>query len=133
MKRVFGDTFYFLAYLNPTDSAHERACEITDKLQAAFVTTEWVLLEVANAMSHPANRGKAADLIRALRSDSQVVDVGYEQSVADAGFALYAARPDKGWSLTDCISFVVMQREGLTEALTADRHFEQAGFVALMK
>jgi predicted nucleic acid-binding protein len=133
MKRVFVDAFYFLAYLNPNDSAHERACEITNELQATFVTTEWVLVEVANAMSSPANRGKAAEFIRALRSDPQVTDIGYEQSVADAGFAMYAARPDKGWSLTDCISFVVMQREGLTDALTADRHFEQAGFVALLK
>jgi predicted nucleic acid-binding protein len=50
-----------------------------------------------------------------------------------AGVDLYRRRPDKAWSLTDCISFVVMQREGITEALTGDQHFEQAGFVALLK
>jgi hypothetical protein len=51
----------------------------------------------------------------------------------DRGLALYAARPDKEWSLTDCVSFLVMQDHGVTEALTADHHFEQAGFVALLK
>jgi hypothetical protein len=49
-----------------------------------------------------------------------------------AGVELYATRPDKEWSLTDCISFVVMEREGLTDALTGDRHFEQAGFKVLL-
>jgi len=46
---------------------------------------------------------------------------------------LYAERPDKGWSLTDCISFVVMRQQGITQALTGDHHFEQAGFTALLK
>ena len=69
MKRVFADTFYFLAYLNPNDAAHERAGQFTDDLRATLVTTEWVLVEVANAMSHPANRGKAAEFIGALRRD----------------------------------------------------------------
>lgn len=49
------------------------------------------------------------------------------------GLALYQARPDKEWQLSDCISFIVMEQEGLTEALTGDRHFEQAGFQALLK
>jgi predicted nucleic acid-binding protein len=49
-----------------------------------------------------------------------------------AGVELYGTRPDKEWSLTDCISFVVMKREGLTDALTGDRHFEQAGFKVLL-
>jgi hypothetical protein len=51
----------------------------------------------------------------------------------DARVALYGERMDKDWPLTDCISFVVMQREGITDALTGDRHFEQAGFVPLLK
>ena len=50
----------------------------------------------------------------------------------EAGCDLYEQRPDKEWSLTDCISFVVMHNHGLTDALTADRHFQQAGFQALL-
>jgi predicted nucleic acid-binding protein len=57
--------------------------------------------------------------------------VGYDARVYQAGFGLFAARPDKAWSLTDCISFAVMRERGLSEALTGDHHFEQAGFRAL--
>jgi hypothetical protein len=67
-----------------------------------------------------------------LRARSDVVIVPADSSVFDAGMALYRRRTDKEWSLTDCISFVVMQRDGLTEALTGDHHFEQAGFTALL-
>jgi hypothetical protein len=56
-----------------------------------------------------------------------------EPQLYEEGIALYRARPDKDWSLTDCISFVVMKARGITEALTGDHHFEQAGFVALLK
>ena len=55
------------------------------------------------------------------------------EALFEAGFNLFEARPDKDWSLTDFISFVVMEREGLTEALTGDHHFEQAGFTALLR
>ena len=56
-----------------------------------------------------------------------------EQGLFDRGAALYAERPDKAWSLTDCISFVIMQDHGLRDAPTGDHHFEQAGFNLLMK
>lgn len=48
------------------------------------------------------------------------------------GIELYEARSDKDWSLTDCTSFIVMQDRGLTDALTGDHHFEQAGFRPLL-
>jgi predicted nucleic acid-binding protein len=57
----------------------------------------------------------------------------YDHSIYQAGFELFASRPDKGWPLTDCISFVVMTERGLREALTADHHFEQAGFRPVFK
>lgn len=69
---------------------------------------------------------------RLLHQDEQVQIVTFEPSLMQAAFALYESRPDKGWGLTDCLSFVVMEQDGLTDALTADHHFEQAGFRALM-
>ena len=81
----------------------------------------------------PIDRQRAIDLIVALESDPKVRIVPADETLVREGFALYRQRPDKDWSLTDCISFVVMQREHITEALTADHHFEQAGFVALLK
>ena len=68
-----------------------------------------------------------------LRANPRVTIVPFSDVLFDEGIELYRRRPDKGWSLTDCISFVVMTDEGLSESLTADRHFEQAGFVALLK
>ena len=66
-------------------------------------------------------------------SDPQVTIVSPSASLFDRGVELFAKRPDKCWSLTDCISFVVMEEQGIMHALTGDRHFEQAGFVALLK
>ena len=59
--------------------------------------------------------------------------IPFNQNLFQAGLSLYETRLDKDWGLTDCISFVVMQREGILEAFTSDKHFEQAGFIRLLK
>src|SRR5439155_19292118 len=99
----------------------------------SLVTTRFVLIEIADAFARAADRQRAIDLIDALEGDPQVRIVPADETLVREGYDFYCERPDKDWSLTDCISFVVMQREGITEALTGDRHFEQAGFVALLK
>ena len=96
------------------------------------VTTAWVLTELADAMCAPAKRGLSALLLRRLRLSKTVRIIGADDALFWRGLEFYERRSDKEWSLTDCISFVVMSEEGLTEALTADRHFQQAGFTALM-
>ena len=97
------------------------------------VTTTLVLTEVCNLLSSPKLRHKAHALIEELEAASDTEVIHPDWSLWTLSVQLYAARPDKSWSLTDCISFVVMQDRGLTEALTADRHFEQAGFTILLK
>jgi predicted nucleic acid-binding protein len=72
-------------------------------------------------------------LLADLQANPDITIVPCSDQLLRDGIQLYAQRPDKEWSLTDCISFVVMQQEGITEALTGDHHFEQAGFVALLK
>jgi uncharacterized protein len=72
-------------------------------------------------------------MIENLRSAEDIEIVPASAALFDRGFQFFTARPDKDWSLTDCISLVVMHERGITEALTADHHFEQAGFVALLK
>jgi predicted nucleic acid-binding protein len=132
MTRSFADTFYFLELLNSDDPAHQRSSEFADSYRGEIVTTGWVLVEVADAMSHPTNRQLVVDFLAQLRAAPRTTIVPFSDALADEGLRLFAARQDKHWSLTDCISFVVMQREGITEALTGDRHFEQAGFRALL-
>jgi predicted nucleic acid-binding protein len=130
MKR-FADTFYFLALLNPNDGAHSAAVANSSG-PGGIVTTEWVLTELGDAMAHHPRRKGFLDLHRLLRSDADALIVPASADLFARGVELYALRADKDWSLTDCISFVVMQDHRLTDALTGDRHFEQAGFHALL-
>lgn len=104
----------------------------SDTFNGEIVTSQWVLTEVADAFAASHSRRQLRDGFAALREDpsTQIVEVSPEHFAR--GLQLYDARPDKAWSLTDCISFVIMEDEGLTEALTGDRHFEQAGFRALL-
>ena len=90
-------------------------------------------MELADAFSAPEARSTAVAFLRAVRADPLFEVVGHVPAVYQAGFDLFAARPDKAWSLTDCISFGVMTERKLSEALTADYHFEQAGFRAVFK
>jgi predicted nucleic acid-binding protein len=128
----FADTFYFLALLNSDDQANAAAVRWASKPSGPLISTYWVLTEVADAMSAPANRHSALTLISGLRRNPTVEILPPNLDLFDRGLDFYARRPDKAWSLTDCISFVVMTDRGLTEALTGDHHFEQAGFRALL-
>jgi uncharacterized protein len=129
----FVDTFAFIAWLNSRDRDHERVKAIMNECTDSLLTTEWILVELADAFASPPGRETAARFLTAVREEEQFEIVPYDVEVFDAGFAMYAARTDKSWSLTDCISFAVMGNLGLTEALTADHHFEQAGFHAVFK
>jgi len=97
------------------------------------VTTEWVLTELADGLTSSRNRSIFFQTRQELLSDANVEVVSLDMRLYEEGVRLYTSRPDKEWSLTDCISFVVMQREEIVAALTEDHHFEQAGFVALLK
>ncbi len=130
---VFADTFYYFALLSPNDATHQQAATITPTLSGRIITTAWVVAELAATFSAPPRRTRCLALIDHLYADPQITVISPSPELFDAGLALYRSRPDKGWSLTDCISFIVMEREGLTEALTGDHHFQQAGFVALLK
>jgi len=130
---VFADTFALIAWLNPRDSAHAVVAAHLDGFTGRLVTTEWVLMELADALSAPEARATAVAFLQAVRADPLFDVVGYVPTVYQTGFDLFASRQDKGWSLTDCISFGVMTERGLSEALTADHHFEQAGFRAIFR
>lgn len=133
MNAVFADTYYYLALLSESDAAHEQAEQLSRDLPGRAVTTAWVLAEVADALAEPRLRHLFIDLYGRLRESPGVTVVPPSSELFEQGVDLYAHRPDKGWSLTDCISFVVMKQFGLTDALTGDHHFEQAGFRILMK
>jgi uncharacterized protein len=133
MKTTFADSFYFMALLNRNDKAHDRAVAALDQLHGGLVTSEFVLLEVADAYADPLDRPAFLEMLDDLTNDPTVTIEPASTALLSAGIDLYRRRPDKSWSLTDCISFVVMERRTISEALTGDRHFAQAGFVTLLQ
>lgn len=104
----------------------------TRGIRGGLVTTTLVLVEVADALSGTRIRTIVHEFLTTIAADPNVQIVAIDDEVLKRGIALYGDRPDKSWSLTDCTSFVVMAERGVREALTGDRHFEQAGFRALM-
>ena len=133
MRRVFADTQYFLALLNKVDEHHLRAAQFTAAYDGKMYTTDWVLTELADGLSAARTRLICSNFIQDQRNDPDVFTVPAERALFNKALKLYADRPDKDWSLTDCISFIAMQESGIADALTADHHFEQAGFRALLK
>jgi len=129
VKAYFADTWFFLALLDESEARHARASQFAAEQVGRLVTTRWVLVETANAFAAPAFRSTAAAFLLSLEDDPTVRITGDSDELYHRGLLLYSERPDKKWSLTDCISFLVMGDEGLREALTEDRHFAQAGFV----
>jgi uncharacterized protein len=131
MRRVFADTSYFIALIAPDDVAHKRASDLAEE-PLHIVTSAWAMTELAAYLSAPGNRPLFSKVLTALRSSPLVDFVPATQELFDRAAELYDARPDKAWSLADCTSFLIMERQNLTDALTTDHHFIQAGFNALL-
>lgn len=129
------DTVAWIALINISDAPHTGAQNLMNTLHQQhmrLVTTEFVLLEVANALSAPAIRARAISFINGLRQLPILQIIPASSILFAQGWRLYSQRPDKEWGLTDCTSFVVMTQEQITQAFPSDHHFEQAGFVKLL-
>lgn len=132
-RRLLLDTAFVQALFNRADQYHERAAMWLPHARAAteLWITEAVLVEIGNALS-ATNRPAAVAFAREAYRTPNTRVVTVDTDLLGRALELYAARPDKKWGLTDCISFTVMTAHRLTEALTPDHHFEQAGFVPLL-
>lgn len=136
MRKIFVDTSYWIAVLNPTDSLHDFANNLTLTLfPSKLVTSELILNELLNHYSGSGSRFReiTSNLIRQIQEDENMEVIPITSQIFTKAFQLYAQRQDKAWSHTDCSSFCIMEELGITEALTYDKHFEQAGFVALLR
>ena len=125
----------WIALVNTRDSLHEQAKVVFGNLRRQnyqFLTTEFVLLEFANALSAPEFRGKASNFIEGLQKMIDVEIISASSDLFALGFELYKNRPDKEWSVVDCSSFIIMEEMNISEAFTEDHHFEQAGFIKLL-
>ena len=129
MIEVFADTFYWLAVLNPDDAYHAAAMEIV--LPGRPVTSRAVQIEVMDALCEHRVRRLASRFWQECGDDAELTIISLDDGLLHAAAALFSMRPDKHWSMTDCISFEIMRQRKITDALTADHHFEQAGFHCL--
>ncbi|NUO82028.1 type II toxin-antitoxin system VapC family toxin [candidate division KSB1 bacterium] len=130
---AFIDTSHIIALVDTDDEYHALANLAGEALTGKMVTTEAVLIEFGNALSKAKYKQLAFDTIADLRNDPNIEIAPVDISLIDRALAMFGSYQDKDWSLTDCISFVVMRERGLAEALTADHHFEQAGFRAILR
>lgn len=128
---VFADTSFFLALFNPSDDHHRSALQLATRQTGTLLSTSAVLIELGNALSHTSRRHTFLRLVELIQMQGVEI-VHVDPDLLDRGIALYRDRMDKNWSLTDCISFVVLTDRLLTDAATADHHFKQAGFHCLL-
>ena len=135
MIEVFLDTSFAIALSSVSDKNHLKAVQIANQLeknQNRLVTTQAILLEIGNALSKKKYRLAAIQLLESLAADPNVEIIELTNQLYTEAFELFKTRRDKEWGLVDCISLIVMQNRGITDALTADRHFSQAGLRALL-
>jgi len=132
---VFLDTAYVNALVNVRDQWHNAAVQWEERLaveRRRLVTTECVLVEIADGLAAVRFRAQAVQVITTLQASSFVDIIPASSQLFRTALELYRRRADKDWGLTDCVSFVVMSEQSLSEALTTDDHFRQAGFRALL-
>lgn len=132
-KSIFIDSSYILALVNTHDEFHKIAKRLANEINTKLVTTEAILVEIGNALSRLQWRELSIATLNDLRNDESVEVIPISPKLFTKALKLYSSRLDKEWGMTDCISFVVMKDRKLTDALTTDHHFEQAGFKVLLR
>lgn len=131
-SRIFVDTLFVIAQINQRDQYHEKASQLADQFDGyPLLVTDAVLLEIGNALAHNFKR-EAIAIIEHFLTSEEVKIVNLTPELFNQAFAEYKKYQDKEWGLIDCVSFIVMRKEGVRQALTFDHHFEQAGFQVLM-
>lgn len=130
-NRIFVDTVFVIALINRRDQYHQQASELADQFEGyPLLTTDVVLLEIGNALAR-GYKQEAIEVIEQFLASDEVEIKRLTPYLFEQAFELYKQHRDKDWSLVDCISFVAMREAGLSQALTFDRHFVQAGFEVL--
>ena len=130
---ILADSGYLIALAKPRDALHSRAVGWSQVIDESLLVSEYVLWETVNYLSPPGDRTKAHTLAEQVMKMPPFVFVPASQDLFAAGLQLHRNRPDKEWSLTDCVSFHLMRERNSTRALAYDIHFEQAGFDALLR
>jgi predicted nucleic acid-binding protein len=130
---AFVDTSFVVALINQRDQHHLRALDLSSQFEERpLLTTDAVLLEIGNTLAKNF-REASIQAIDDFLTSSKVQIVHLNPDLFHKGFSLYRSRLDQSWGLIDCVSFIVMREAGIFQSLTADKHFEQAGFRAPLR
>ena len=135
MRQVFADTLYWIAIAHPKDQWKAPANEAKQKPgDVIIVTTDEVLSEFATALAKaPDLRKTAVRMVRAILDNPNVKVIPQTRDGFLKGLQRYENRPDKHYSLTDCVSMNVIESKGIREVLAHDHHFQQEGFTVLIQ
>lgn len=130
---IFLDTLFVVALVNRRDQYHRQAAELSERFEGyPFLTTDVVLLEIGNALAR-GYKQEAIEIIEEFLNSDETEIIHLTPELFQQAFDLYQTYHDKEWGLIDCVSFVVMRKRGIRQALTFDRHFSQSGFQVLMR
>jgi uncharacterized protein len=135
VRTLFLDTNGWFALLNEDDALHSHACDSWERLvreRCSIILTDWIVAETGNGLARTPQRRQFPEAVRQMRLSSRVRILPVAAALMEHALDLYESRSDKTWGLVDCASFVLMKEEGVKEAFTTDRHFEQAGFKCLL-
>ena len=133
MKTTFVDTAFVIAWVNEDDALHTKAIQLLNAYKnAPWLTTDCVLLEIGNSLAR-SFRSETVGTIKNFLTSEEIIIIGLAADLFHRAFELYQTYNDKTWGLIDCVSFIVMRENNITDALTNDKHFQQVGFNALMR
>lgn len=132
----FVDSVGWIALLNADDELHQKTASLYKELMLAgimFMTSTAVINEVANSLCKPKYRDAVIEFYKRLLNSQRIKTVFVDKSLWSQGWRLFEDRPDKSWSLTDCISMEIMSKYQLRDIITNDIHFSQGGYNALLR
>lgn len=129
---AFLDTGAIYALADRNDADHSAVRAIYLEANRRLVTHDLVLVEAFSLLTKRLHKTAALQTIRALRRSSKVEIVPLTGDLLNAAWARCERFADKEWDWIDCVSFELMERRGLREALSLDHHFAQAGFILLV-
>jgi len=134
MKSIFIDTGFVIALASVTDQNHEKASQLWNELLKdlpEMVTTTYVIDEIVTFFNSRNRHAKAVEIGNRLMNSHSVQVIYVDKGLFDKGWQYFQQHDDKTYSMTDCISFIVMKEQGIEAALSFDKHFTQAGFKVL--
>lgn len=128
MQNIFVDTGGWYASIVRKDSDHNAAKQFLLNNEMTLITSDYVMDETVTLLQSRVGHNYAVRFLDTLRSSQQIQLIHLTSSHIAETINLFRKRPDKGWSFTDCSSFVLMHEYKIEIAFTFDEHFRQAGF-----